>query len=103
MSTLRLGGQNWPFGGGGYLRLLPMSYTKWAIERTHRVEKQPAIVYFHPWELDPKQPRIQAGWKSSFRHYTGLATMERSLKTLLTAGKFEPLINLVTREIASTN
>lgn len=103
MSTLRLGGQNWPFGGGGYLRLFPMSYTKWAIERTHRVERQPAIVYFHPWELDPKQPRIQAGWKSSFRHYTGLGTMERSLKTLLTAGRFEPLINLVTREIASSN
>jgi polysaccharide deacetylase family protein (PEP-CTERM system associated) len=103
MSTLRLAGQNWPFGGGGYLRLLPMSYTRWAIARTHRVEKQPAIVYFHPWELDSQQPRIPAGWKSSFRHYTGLATMERSLKTLLKNGRFEPLISFVTRQIANTN
>jgi polysaccharide deacetylase family protein (PEP-CTERM system associated) len=103
MSTLRWGGQNWPFGGGGYLRLLPMRYTKWAIERTHRVEKQPAIVYLHPWELDPQQPRIAAGWKSQLRHYTGLATMERSLKTLLRNGRFEPLINFVTRQIANTN
>jgi polysaccharide deacetylase family protein (PEP-CTERM system associated) len=103
MSTLRLGGQNWPFGGGGYLRLLPMTYTKWAINRTHRVEKKPAIVYFHPWELDPEQPRMRAGWKSSFRHYTGLRTMERSLKALLAAGKFEPLINFVIREFRSTD
>jgi polysaccharide deacetylase family protein (PEP-CTERM system associated) len=103
MSTLRVGGQNWPFGGGGYLRFFPLRYTKWAIERTHRLEKQPAIVYFHPWELDPQQPRIAAGWKSQLRHYTGLATMERSLKTLLTNGKFEPLINFVTRQIDNTN
>jgi polysaccharide deacetylase family protein (PEP-CTERM system associated) len=103
MSTVRLGGQNWPFGGGGYLRVFPMAYTRWAISRTHRVEKQPAIVYFHPWELDPQQPRIRAGWKSSLRHYRGLETMERSLSTLLSAGKFQPLINFVNQQAATTN
>jgi polysaccharide deacetylase family protein (PEP-CTERM system associated) len=101
LSTMRFGGQNWPFGGGGYLRFFPISYTKWAIERTHRVEKQPAIVYFHPWELDPNQPRIQAGWRSSLRHYTGLKTMKHSLETLLAGGKFEPILDLVTRRMAS--
>jgi polysaccharide deacetylase family protein (PEP-CTERM system associated) len=94
-STVRIGTMNFPFGGGGYLRLLPLSYTRWAIERVHRLNGQPVIVYFHPWELDPDQPRLKGSWKSRFRHYTGLNKTERRLETILSHGRFQPLINLV--------
>ena len=97
MSTIRFAGFNWPLGGGGYLRLLPMVYTSWAIERIHRQDRQPFILYLHPWELDPHQPRLNGKWKSKLRHYTGLSGMEARLKTLLGRGKFEPMRELVGR------
>ena len=94
-STVRVGKMNMPFGGGGYLRLLPMTFTQWAIRATHRREGQPVMVYFHPWELDPEQPRLQAGWKSRLRHYSGLAKTEGRLQEILSAGAFQPLVNFV--------
>ncbi len=94
-STVRVGGVNLPFGGGGYLRLLPMSFTRWAINTTHRREGQPVMVYFHPWELDPDQPRLPASWKSRLRHYGGLAKTEGRLQEILARGTFQPFINLV--------
>jgi polysaccharide deacetylase family protein (PEP-CTERM system associated) len=97
MSTIRMAGINWPFGGGGYLRLLPMSYTCWAIRRLHRQDKQPFVLYFHPWELDVAQPRLKGQWKSELRHYIGLARMEARLKILLRRCQFEPLESLVSR------
>jgi polysaccharide deacetylase family protein (PEP-CTERM system associated) len=97
MSTIRLGGMNFPFGGGGYLRLLPMVYTLWAIERLHRKEKQPFVLYLHPWELDPNQPRCKAGWKSELRHYTGLDRTEARLAILLAQYRFETLKSLLAR------
>ncbi len=81
---LRLGtwcGQ-FPIAGGGYLRLLPAALVKWAIQGINRKEQQPAIVYFHPWELDPDQPRIRSGLKSRFRHYLNLDRMEGKLRHL---------------------
>jgi polysaccharide deacetylase family protein (PEP-CTERM system associated) len=96
MSTVRLAGWNLPFGGGGYLRLLPMGYTRWAM-RLRREERQPVVIYFHPWELDPGQPRLEGRWKSRFRHYTGLRSMERRLAEVLSAGLFEPVLNMVNR------
>jgi len=98
MSTFQLAGRNWPAGGGGYLRILPPGFTRWAMRRIHREERQPVIIYFHPWEIDPAQPRINGGWKSRFRHYTRLASMESTLRSLLSAGRFEPLIDLVRRK-----
>jgi len=97
MSTVRLGNVNLPAAGGGYLRLLPLSYTRWAIQRLHRKEDQPAIVYFHPWEIDPYQPRLRGSWKSRFRHYTGLKRMELRLHRLLASGHYAPMIDLVRR------
>ena len=97
MSTIRWAGLNWPLGGGGYLRLLPMSYTRWAMRRIHRQDRQSAIIYFHPWELDPDQPRLEGSWKSKFRHYTGLSKMESRLEKLLGRGRYEPLKSLVAR------
>jgi polysaccharide deacetylase family protein (PEP-CTERM system associated) len=97
MSTIHFAGLNWPVGGGGYLRLLPMLYTSWAIRRLHQRDRQPFILYLHPWELDPGQPRINSGWKSRLRHYSGLSGMESRLEVLLKQGRFEPLINLVNK------
>jgi polysaccharide deacetylase family protein (PEP-CTERM system associated) len=97
MTTVRMGGMAWPAGGGGYLRLLPMSYTRWAVRQIHEKECQSFMVYVHPWELDPDQPRIAGSWKSRLRHYTGLRTMEKRLRQLLANGRFMPLIDLVRR------
>lgn len=72
-----------PIAGGGYLRLLPVPLIKWGIERINRLEGNPAVLYLHPWEIDPGQPRIQAGWKSRFRHYTNLSRTEAKLRYLL--------------------
>jgi len=101
MSTVRIGGANLPVGGGGYLRLLPMSYTRWAMRRIHEADRQPVVVYFHPWELDPEQPRLAGRWKSRVRHYTGLRGMEKRLDQLLASGCFEPVIDLVRRAVAA--
>lgn len=94
-STVRIGKMNLPFGGGGYLRLLPMSFTRWAIEKTHRSELRPVMVYFHPWELDPDQPRLPGSWKSRLRHYNGLAKTEARLDEILSTGTYQPFINFV--------
>lgn len=72
-----------PIAGGGYLRLLPVQLIKWGIERINRLEGKPAVLYLHPWEIDPDQPRIQAGWKSRFRHYNNLSKTEVKLRYLL--------------------
>lgn len=74
-----------------------MSFTRWAIRTTHRREGQPVVVYFHPWELDPDQPRLTGSWKSRFRHYTGLRKTAGRLHEILSRGRFQPLISLVRR------
>jgi polysaccharide deacetylase family protein (PEP-CTERM system associated) len=82
-STIRLANNNWGVGGGGYLRLFPYAFTRWAIRHINKMEHQPAMVYFHPWELDPAQPRIQAPPRSRFRHYLNLHKTERKIGSLL--------------------
>lgn len=82
-STVRVFGVNCPVAGGGYLRLWPYQVTAWALRRINEIEKQPAMVYLHPWELDPEQPRIAAGWKSRFRHYQNLDSTEAKCRRLL--------------------
>jgi len=75
---------NVPTGGGGYFRLMPYAMSRWLIGRVNRIDGKPAMFYFHPWEIDPEQPRIHAaGWKSKFRHYINLHRTERRLKRLL--------------------
>jgi polysaccharide deacetylase family protein (PEP-CTERM system associated) len=87
-STVRRCNNNWGVGGGGYLRLLPYHWTRWALRQINEKERQPAMVYFHPWEIDPEQPRISACWRSRFRHYTNLATMKKKLERLTLDFKF---------------
>jgi len=80
-----------PVGGGGYLRLLPYRYTAAGLRRINRVDGQPACCYFHPWEIDPGQPRLTRGFVASARTYTGLAGMESKLDRLLSDFRFSTL------------
>jgi polysaccharide deacetylase family protein (PEP-CTERM system associated) len=73
IATVRLLGNNFPAGGGGYFRLLPYPISHWALRTINARDGQPAMFYFHPWELDPAQPRVTgAGAKTRFRHYVNL-------------------------------
>jgi polysaccharide deacetylase family protein (PEP-CTERM system associated) len=84
MTTVRLLGRNWPCSGGGYFRLLPTPLYRFGLLRVNRHDRQPGIFYFHPWEIDPDQPRVpHAGWKARLRHYTNLSLMEADLDRLL--------------------
>jgi polysaccharide deacetylase family protein (PEP-CTERM system associated) len=98
-STIRFYGLNLPVGGGGYLRLLPCSVTAWAIHRINAVEQQPAMVYLHPWEIDPEQPRIAAPWLSRFRHYQNLDSTERKLEKLLKKFSFGPMEEVLASQV----
>lgn len=82
-STVRHAGMNWPMGGGGYFRLLPYAWTRMGIRRLNEHEGRPAIFYLHPWEIDPDQPKLNAGRLSRFRHYRNLDQTEARLTRLL--------------------
>jgi polysaccharide deacetylase family protein (PEP-CTERM system associated) len=86
-STLRLLGQNLPVGGGGYLRILPFWYTRLGLLRA-RKDRRPLIVYIHPWETDPEQPRLKGGFRSRLRHYTNLKKTCGRLRRLLRSDRF---------------
>lgn len=94
-STATAGPLNLPIGGGGYFRILPYAWTRWGIERVNRVEQRAAIFYLHPWEIDPDQPRLRAGFLSRFRHYRNLHQTEARLRRLLSEFQFGPLAALV--------
>lgn len=84
VTTMRWMGRNWPAGGGGYFRLLPYAVSRWQIAKVNRDDQRPAIFYFHPWEVDPGQPRVAAASaKTRFRHYVNLHRTEHRLKRLL--------------------
>lgn len=84
ITTTRFLDRNFPAGGGGYFRLLPYGVSKWSIRRVNEKDEQPAIFYFHPWELDPDQPRVKgAGVKTRVRHYLNLRRTEHRLRRLL--------------------
>ena len=90
ITTTRVMSRNLPAGGGGFFRLLPYRASRWAIERVNRIDRQPAIFYFHPWEIDPQQPRIKgASAKARFRHYLNLGRTESRLKRLLADFRWE--------------
>jgi polysaccharide deacetylase family protein (PEP-CTERM system associated) len=91
LTTFNLGPAAIPIAGGGYLRLLPSWFVRWAILRMHEREQQPASIYLHPWELDPEQPRVNGSRMSRFRHYLNLHTMEGKLRALLSVFRFAPM------------
>lgn len=84
VTTVRRLGTNWPSGGGGYFRLLPYPVFKRNLQTVMKEEKQPCLFYFHPWEIDPGQPRIAgASLKTRFRHYLNLNRTYSRLERLL--------------------
>jgi len=84
VTTVEIGGRKLPCGGGGYFRLLPYRVSRWAMRRVNRKDRQACLFYFHPWEIDPDQPR-QAGIsvKTRVRHYLNLGRTEARLRRLL--------------------
>jgi len=85
VTTLRMGKRNLPSSGGGYFRLLPYALSRWMIKTVNREDRQSAIFYFHPWEIDAGQPRVAGiDAKTRFRHYVNISRMESRLQQLLT-------------------
>ena len=90
-TTVRLLGMTLPAAGGGYLRIFPLAYTNWVFHKFEDSGSDRVMVYVHPWEVDPKQPRIRDKMKSRLRHYTNLRKMESRLESLCRDFLFEPL------------
>ncbi|RYZ61194.1 MAG: DUF3473 domain-containing protein, partial [Proteobacteria bacterium] len=83
VTTAILGGRRVAAGGGGFFRVLPYAFSRWAIRQVNRTERRPAVFYFHPWEVDPEQPRVpNASVRSKLRHYTNLDKMAGKLTEL---------------------
>ncbi len=84
ITTLRMFNRNFPSSGGGYFRLLPYALSRWMLNRVNTVDQQAGIFYFHPWEIDSAQPRVEGiSSKTRFRHYVNIDRMEGRLKQLL--------------------
>jgi polysaccharide deacetylase family protein (PEP-CTERM system associated) len=83
VTTAKLGKRTLAAGGGGFFRLLPYQFSRWAIRQVNEQAGRPAIIYFHPWEIDPDQPRrTDAPLRSRLRHYTNLSVMAAKLRRL---------------------
>ena len=83
VTTAKLGKRTLAAGGGGFFRLLPYQFSRWAIRQVNEQAGRPAIIYFHPWEIDPGQPRrADAPLRSRLRHYTNLSVMAAKLRRL---------------------
>ena len=87
VATVRYFGRNWPVGGGGYFRLLPISVTIAAL-RQLEAQGRRAAFYLHPWEFDPDQPRVAGPWGKRFRHSLNLERTEGRLERLLGEFRF---------------
>ena len=103
-SVMELGGRAVPIAGGGYFRLYPYAFSRWAV---HRLEKSGRnyFFYMHPWEIDPKQPRVPGvGAKASFMHLLNLNRMKSRVARLLSDFRFTTYSSLITQlTIPSTN
>jgi len=84
ITTLKVGDKNYPCGGGGFFRLYPYVFSRWAFKKVNKGEEQSGIFYFHPWEIDPDQPKQEnLSAKAKFRHYLNLQKMEGRVRSLL--------------------
>jgi polysaccharide deacetylase family protein (PEP-CTERM system associated) len=97
-STLAFGKVVLPVAGGGYLRLYPTAMTRFAIDYLNRREGAPAVVYVHPWEVDPDQPRFRTSWVTRIRHYHGLSQTARKLTTLMAHHRFATVSEVIAAE-----
>lgn len=94
-STFRIFGYNIPIAGGGYLRLFPAHFISYCIRRINTVERKPAVIYFHPWELDTDQPRIKVPFLKAFRHYNSLHKTVDKISYLLKNFGFSSISEVV--------
>ncbi len=84
LTTLRVMNRNLPSSGGGYFRLLPYAVSRWMLRRVNQHDRESAIFYFHPWEIDVGQPRVAGiDARTRFRHYVNISRMEPRLRSLL--------------------
>ncbi|MFM5932369.1 MAG: XrtA system polysaccharide deacetylase [Novosphingobium sp.] len=100
VTTAEFAGRRLAAGGGGFFRVLPYAFSRWAIRQVNERDRRPAVFYFHPWEVDPDQPRMKnAPLKSQFRHYTNLDVMAAKLRQLLADFEWGRMDDLVAREL----
>lgn len=99
-TTLRIGPWNLPVAGGAYLRILPGPVFRFAFHRAAR-SGRPGLLYVHPWEIDPGQPRVRAPWPGRMIHYWNLGRTEARLARLLRAGHFAPLSEVLHHQLAA--
>ncbi len=102
LSTVRFGGSNFPIIAGGYLRFLPYSVTKFGIQRLNTVDQKPAVIAFHPWELDPHHPMPEVGVLKRIRHKINIDSTEIKLRQALADFKFgslQAVLSQITNEI----
>ncbi|MCK0128251.1 XrtA system polysaccharide deacetylase [Erythrobacter sp. F6033] len=101
VTTAMLGGKRVAAGGGGFFRVLPYAFSRWAIRQVNSREERPAVFYFHPWEIDPDQPRVPgAPLRSKLRHYTGLEQMVGKLSALAQEFAWGRMDDVAEREAA---
>ena len=99
VTTAEFGRRRLAAGGGGFFRLLPYGFSRWAIRQVNGRQKRPAIIYFHPWEIDPDQPRVAgAPLRSRLRHYSNLSVMADKLRRLTRDFSWTRVDAIVARE-----
>ncbi|MFN4134214.1 MAG: XrtA system polysaccharide deacetylase [Novosphingobium sp.] len=103
VTTAEVAGRRMAAGGGGFFRLLPYAVSRWAIRQVNLREHRPAVFYFHPWEIDPGQPRPEAApLRSRLRHYTNLDVMAGKLARLVHDFRWGRMDEVAAREAART-
>ena len=95
LTTRKVLGMRIPVAGGGYFRLMPYWFTRWALKGVNAGDRMPFVFYLHPWEIDPEQPRVRASLLSRFRHYNNLDVCERRLRALLRDFRFSTMRNVL--------
>jgi polysaccharide deacetylase family protein (PEP-CTERM system associated) len=99
VTTAQFAGRRLAAGGGGFFRVLPYHFSRWAIRQVNREDERPAVFYFHPWEIDPGQPRVEgAPMRSRLRHYTNLSVMGDKLARLVGEFRWGRMDELAARE-----
>lgn len=102
VTTALFAGKRLAAGGGGFFRVLPYGFSRWAIRQVNRQDERPAVFYFHPWEIDPDQPRVTAAsLRSKFRHYTNLGVMADKLTQLINEFAWTRMDVIAAREAAN--
>ena len=101
VTTAHFAGRRLAAGGGGFFRVLPYGFSRWAIRQVNTRDQRPAVFYFHPWEIDPEQPRVSgAALRSRLRHYTNLGAMAAKLEQLVREFEWGRMDVLAHREAA---